>query len=706
MRKKLLSISTNKLKITMIFCLAVLFNVGLMNGQTDIAVNGGFETGDFAGWTQAPASNQTILSATPSEGTYYAELNNTTSGSASLIKNANVGVGTAVGGQEVTVTFDARGTLGVGAVAFAELFSELSGGGTSKAEILSGGPLALDADPNTWKSFSFTTTLGPDVSGGVTLQLTATTSADAGSTCLMNYDNVKITLTDVGPSARVQVIHNSADAAASVVDVYLDGALAVDDFAFRTATPFIDVPAGTPISVAIAPSNSTSVGDAIATFPYTLTDGETYVLVAEGIVSPSGYSPATAFDIAVYAMGQEAAATAGNTDLLVHHGSTDAPTVDVNEVSGPSVLVDNISYGEFDPNGYLELPTADYNINISTADGSTVVESYDAPLATLGLDDAAAVVVASGFLDPSVNSNGPAFGLWVALPAGGALVELPVTGAATGNNVTVDVNANWTGYINAFNVADGSFATGFPRNGAAGVAILKTTIGTDNITLQPNFELYESNPGDAFWTNGAIGNKIVECSTFVEPGASFNGNDLTFSGTVDSNTLGNDALGNPYEAKFFIKALDPGAGFSDALGGAKTIDLPASGNFTVSATGAELAPGLIVQYGFYIKGLNANPAEEASLGSIIVSAAALSTPAVEEMTFKAYPNPTQDSWTVKTKNIKMSSIQVFDILGKSVMSLQPDTTEATIDASGLKSGLYFAKINTANGSSSLKLVKQ
>ncbi|WP_084708755.1 T9SS type A sorting domain-containing protein [Siansivirga zeaxanthinifaciens] len=71
-----------------------------------------------------------------------------------------------------------------------------------------------------------------------------------------------------------------------------------------------------------------------------------------------------------------------------------------------------------------------------------------------------------------------------------------------------------------------------------------------------------------------------------------------------------------------------------------------------------------------------------------------------------YPNPAQDSWTVKTQNIKMSSIEVFDILGKNVISLKPETTEATINASQLKSGLYFAKINTANGSNSLKLVKQ
>ena len=40
--------------------------------------------------------------------------------------------------------------------------------------------------------------------------------------------------------------------------------------------------------------------------------------------------------------------------------------------------------------------------------------------------DQALTVVASGFFDPSMNSNGAAFGLHVALAAGGTLVELPV----------------------------------------------------------------------------------------------------------------------------------------------------------------------------------------------------------------------------------------------------------------------------------------
>lgn len=225
--------------------------------------------------------------------------------------------------------------------------------------------------------------------------------------------------------ARVQVIHNSADAAAEMVDIYLDDVLAIDDFTFRTATPFIDFPADVEVVIGVAPPNSTGSGDSIAFFPVTLADGETYVVVADGIVSPTGYDPAPAFGLQVYALGQEAAGSGTNTDVLVHHGSTDAPTVDVVEVGvGAGTIVDDLAYTDFQ--GYLELPTADYIIDVRDESGTVSVVAYDAPLATLGLDGVALVVVASGFLDPSNNSDGPGFGLWVALPSGGDMIALPV----------------------------------------------------------------------------------------------------------------------------------------------------------------------------------------------------------------------------------------------------------------------------------------
>ena len=231
----------------------------------------------------------------------------------------------------------------------------------------------------------------------------------------------------IAQEARLQVIHNSPDLAASVVDVYVNGGLFFDDFEFRTARGFSAVPAGVELSVGIAPGNSTSVDDALYTEAFTLGADESYIMVASGIVSPTGYMPAQPFSLEVFPTARLAAAGAG-TDVLVMHGSTDAPTVDVYE-SGVlmATAVNDISYPEFQ--GYLSLPTDDYTFDVRTADGVTTVASYSAPLATLNLEGAALTVLASGFLDPSMNSNGPAFGLWVATAAGGYLIPLPLTPA-------------------------------------------------------------------------------------------------------------------------------------------------------------------------------------------------------------------------------------------------------------------------------------
>lgn len=232
-------------------------------------------------------------------------------------------------------------------------------------------------------------------------------------------------------TARVQVIHNSPDDIADSVDVYLNGMLLLDNFAFRTATPFIDAPAGVQIQIDVAPKTSTSVANSIANFPLTLTANETYIVVASGItgLSSTTYSNAPAFNLEIFASGREEASMMANTDVLVYHGSTDAPTVDVVETSVPAgTIVDDASYSDFA--GYLELGTADYLLDVRDMSGATTVASYQAPLSTLALDGEAITVLASGFLDPSMNGNGPAFGLFVALASGGNLVPLPLATAS------------------------------------------------------------------------------------------------------------------------------------------------------------------------------------------------------------------------------------------------------------------------------------
>ncbi|MGB5628905.1 MAG: hypothetical protein WBM57_06035 [Woeseiaceae bacterium] len=165
----------------------------------ELAVNGGFESGDLSDWAQFPANaadpnEQTVVMTNPRSGTYAGRIHNTTPGTASIIKQANrmpVSIG-----QTATVSFSARGSFGVGGVAFAEFFTELAGEGTSSARILGGGPLGLNADANVWTDFSFDIDITADVSGGITLQLTSTTGGDAASFADVYYDDISIVVTD------------------------------------------------------------------------------------------------------------------------------------------------------------------------------------------------------------------------------------------------------------------------------------------------------------------------------------------------------------------------------------------------------------------------------------------------------------------------------------------------------------------------------
>lgn len=236
--------------------------------------------------------------------------------------------------------------------------------------------------------------------------------------------------------ARVQVIHNCADAAADSVDVYINGTLLLDNFAFRTASPFVNAPVGVPVTLGVAPKNSSSVADTIYSITTTLSSEKRYIIVANGIVSPMGYTPSAAtapFRLTIFDQGREISAfSVDTTDVLVVHGSTDAPVVDIK--AGTATLVNDIAFGNFASGGYLNLPTSNYTIDVTNSAGSAVIKRYSAPLTTLGLDEDAITVVASGFVDPTANSGGPAFGLWVALASGGALValpEVPVSVAAT-----------------------------------------------------------------------------------------------------------------------------------------------------------------------------------------------------------------------------------------------------------------------------------
>lgn len=162
------------------------------NAGIELTTNGGFETGDTSGWVSFPTPNSTFaVTSDAFSGLFAAELFNNDTTSGAVIKQANIGMGIVSAGQEVNISFAARGSSAAGGVAFAEFFSEIDGGGVSSSEILGGAPLALTAD---WQTFNFTVMAGSDVSGGITLQFAAVTGADAGSVSTLYLDDVSVSV--------------------------------------------------------------------------------------------------------------------------------------------------------------------------------------------------------------------------------------------------------------------------------------------------------------------------------------------------------------------------------------------------------------------------------------------------------------------------------------------------------------------------------
>ncbi|MCB0544669.1 MAG: DUF4397 domain-containing protein, partial [Saprospiraceae bacterium] len=211
-------------------------------------------------------------------------------------------------------------------------------------------------------------------------------------------------------SARLQVIHNSP---AATVDIYVNGDLLLNDFAFRTATPFIDVLANVPLDIAVAPDNSTSANDAFASFPVMFDEGATYIVTASGIPGDA----LTPFTLITNDGGREVSGVPGRVDVAVLHGAPDAFPLDMDAVFFADNVIDNLAYGAF--TAYLSFDPDKYDLALRTTGTTDVIASYRVDISNLS--GKAVYVFASGLL-----SGDPAFGLFGAL-ADGTVVEFPLT---------------------------------------------------------------------------------------------------------------------------------------------------------------------------------------------------------------------------------------------------------------------------------------
>ena len=69
------------------------------------------------------------------------------------------------------------------------------------------------------------------------------------------------------------------------------------------------------------------------------------------------------------------------------------------------------------------------------------------------------------------------------------------------------------------------------------------------------------------------------------------------------------------------------------------------------------------------------------------------------------PNPSNNIWNIESSSIAIETVEVYDLLGKRVLNLSPNSQEVRVDASGLRTGIYLAKLTSEGATKTVKLVK-
>ena len=134
-----------------------------------------------------------------------------------------------------------------------------------------------------------------------------------------NQDNP---FASAGPTARVQVIHNSPAGAA---DVIVNGVKVLDDMAYQSASAYVPLPAGVALSIQVTTANGASTLASVTSAG--LEAGKNYILIAQG------GADGKAFDIKAVEDTRTSSTVAGAVQMFFSHGVTNAGAVTVERVS-------------------------------------------------------------------------------------------------------------------------------------------------------------------------------------------------------------------------------------------------------------------------------------------------------------------------------------------------------------------------------------
>jgi hypothetical protein len=225
-------------------------------------------------------------------------------------------------------------------------------------------------------------------------------------------------------TTNIQFVNNSGDAALNTIDIYVNNLLFVNDLSFREATAMLTITANTSINIGVAPGSSLTITDTFKNFNVSLSNLNDHVAVLNGIKSASGYTPATPVSLDMYAGYRTLALNPFNVDVIFANGVTDGQAMDLR--TGIQTVSNDVTYKTFSAS-YTSLTSADIKMRLTNTIGSSIIGTYNANFMSNAFTGKGVLIVASGFVNTTANSNGPAMGLWACTASGGPLVPFSST---------------------------------------------------------------------------------------------------------------------------------------------------------------------------------------------------------------------------------------------------------------------------------------
>lgn len=185
---------------------------------------------------------------------------------------------------------------------------------------------------------------------------------------------------------------------------------------------------------------------------------------------------------------------------------------------------------------------------------------------------------------------------------------------ATAQTVTVDPSTLTLGYMNWQPTAN--TLANFPGDGGTGASAwglspLQANFSGTTLTLQPNVNTYDNNPGSTYWINpDGSGANQMDASIYNESTGVYVNTTLTFNFDVLQNNLA-----APYTSQAFIKEFAPNySSYTQATVALTTGNESVS--FLVSGNAADH-----VQYGFETFGPDTSSTSAAAAESVVIAPA-------------------------------------------------------------------------------------